>query len=208
LEWLATGETGDRAEFDKGLARTSVVEDHKHFLWCINRAFADEVRWRGPDERRELCSSYYGIFKNVVGIIDCTEHFIEKPKNPSKERQTYSGKAGTNTMKTLACINKRGEFIYVSNLMEGRENDRNQWTCSPLYMDAGNFFSTIDGEMELVATDGGFKGYGPHLISFDTLGTEEKKTFNLAFKEVRVGIENAFGRVQMWFPLLGVEKAY
>ena len=41
---------------------------------------------------------------------------------------------------------------------------------------------------------------------FRRTGLDEKMNYNLAFKEVRVGIENAFGRVQLWFPLLGVEK--
>lgn len=45
-------------------------------------------------------------------------------------------------------------------------------------------------------------------ISYDILDTAAKEEFNPAFKEVRVHVENAFGRVQMWFPLLGVEKAY
>lgn len=40
------------------------------------------------------------------------------------------------------------------------------------------------------------------------MDAEYKKTFNLAFKEVRIGVENAFGRVQMWFPILGVQRSY
>ena len=28
------------------------------------------------------------------------------------------------------------------------------------------------------------------------------------FKEVTLGIESAFGRVQMWFPILGNEKSF
>ena len=38
--------------------------------------------------------------------------------------------------------------------------------------------------------------------------SEEKIEYNLAFKEVRVGIENAFGRVQMWFPIFGAQQRY
>jgi hypothetical protein len=30
----------------------------------------------------------------------------------------------------------------------------------------------------------------------------------LAFKEVTLGIESAFGRVQMWFHILGNEKSF
>ena len=46
------------------------------------------------------------------------------------------------------------------------------------------------------------------LYSYDNLDSHEKVLFNLAFKEVRVGVENAFGRVQKWFPILGLQKSY
>jgi hypothetical protein len=74
--------------------------------------------------------------------MDCTEHFISKSADPAKERATFSGKAGTNTKKTLAVIDKHG---------------REQWASSDLYMNAGDYFSPG----ETVAADGGFKGDGP-----------------------------------------------
>jgi DDE superfamily endonuclease len=202
LEWLSCGESGDKAEFEKVYSKTSIVEDKKHILKAINEVLHDQIRWPNAEERRLLYADYTGIFRNVVGIMDCTEHYIEKSKDPVFERDTYSGKAGTNTMKTLAVINKHGEFIYVVPLLRGRTNDRENFTTSDLYMNCGNYFS----EGEYIASDGGFRGDGPNLVSYDVLDDESKAHFNLIFKEVRVGVENAFGRVQMWFPLLGVQK--
>ena len=66
------------------------------------------------------------------------------------------------------------------------------------------FFS----ENQCVAADGGFEGDGPVIYSFDNPNTEERVLYNLAFKEVRMSVENAFGRVQMWFPILGVQRKY
>ena len=72
-------------------------------------------------------------------------------------------------------------------------------------MRRGEYFS--DGER--VACDRGFKGYGPQVCSFnDCHGDADKEYYNVAFREVRRLIENAFGRVQMWFPILGNQKAY
>jgi hypothetical protein len=34
----------------------------------------------------------------------------------------------------------------------------------------------------------------------------DKIRYNLAFREVRQGVENSYGRVGMWFPLLGNNK--
>ena len=120
-----------------------------------------------------------------MGIFDCTE---------------WSGKAGTNAYKTLAVINKYVYFIWVDPMARGRRNDREQYTASDLYMNAGKYFSPG----ELLASDGGFKGDGNLIISIDNLNTDEQKIFNLAFKKVRVGVKNAFGSVQMWLPILGL----
>lgn len=149
-------------------------------------------------------ASYEGILLEVVGIMDCTEWYIRKSKNQTHEYETYSGKAGTNTKKTLAVIDRNGFFRFVSHLMNGRQNDRDQYTSSDLYMNAGRFF--LAGEK--LASDGGFRGDGNLVISYDNLNDRDRQIFNLAFKEVRVGVENAFGRVQMWFPILGSMSLY
>jgi hypothetical protein len=151
-----------------------------------------------------LKQHYTGVLENVVGIMDCTEWYIRKSKNLEHEHNTFSGKAGTNTKKTLAVIDRFGVFRFVSLLMDGRQNDREQYTASDLYVSAGRYFSFG----EKLASDGGFRGDGNLVISYDNLDTVEKEIFNLAFKEVRVGVENAFGRVQMWFPILGAASQY
>ena len=71
-------------------------------------------------------------------------------------------------------------------------------------MEAGLYFSPG----ERVAADGGFLGDGPNLASFNNTNNENKALYNAAFTEVRKGIESAFGRVQMWFPILGLQKTY
>jgi hypothetical protein len=204
LEWMANTSTGNKAEFDNGYAKTSIVEDKKHILRVINEVLESEVRWPDEEERAQLSAGYNGIFEGVVGIIDATEHYYKKNSDPQKEESDYSGKAGTTTKKTLAVIDKHGLFIWVEPLANGRRNDRDQWTSCDLYMDAGKYFKP----WEKVAGDGAFKGHGPNVVSYDILDTDEKALYNLAFKEVRVGVENAFGRVQMWFPLLGVNRMY
>jgi hypothetical protein len=89
--------------------------------------------------------------------------------NPYIEYVTWSGKANTNTMKTLAVIDKYGFYRYCDPLVPGRSNDRDVWTSCDLYMNAGKYFSAG----ELLASDGGFRGDGPMLISFDNLDTDE-----------------------------------
>ena len=204
LEWLSAPSTNDRQEFENSYAKSSCQEDKKHILKAINEVLKDEVKWPSAEERQEHYQSYNGIFTGVVGILDIWEHYYKKSKDPDEERRTFSGKANTNTKKTIGIIDKKGYFIYYKTNLDGRPNDRETWTSSELYMDAGKFFS--DGER--VAADGGFQGDGPQVISFSKVDDQDKALYNVAFKEVRIGIENAFGRVQMWFPILGVNLAY
>ena len=204
LEWLSSANTGSKLEFDSGYSKSSVMEDHKHILKAIDAALHDQIIWPNANERQEHYASYTGIFDHCVGIFDVTEWTIRRSKIASIENITYSGKAKENTMKTLAVINKFGYFIWVDPLVFGRRNDRDQYTSTDLYMNCGKYFN----RGEKLASDGGFKGDGNLIISYDNLDSEDKKTFNLAFKEVRVGVENAFGRVQMWFPIFGHASRY
>ena len=204
LEWLSDGSKCDKQEFDNSYARSSCDDDLYHILKAINTVLKDEVKWPTAEERRENYLAYNGIFTNCVGVLDIWEHFISKSKDPKLEHDTFSGKAGRNTRKTIGAINKYGHFIYVQTGLVGRPNDRDTLTRSKLYMNAGEYFTLG----EKLATDGGFQGDGPLIISYSNVDTPEKAIYNVAFKEVRVGIENAFGRVQMWFPILGIEKCY
>jgi hypothetical protein len=55
-----------------------------------------------------------------------------------------------------------------------------------------------------VSSDGAFEGDGQLLCSYRNPGNDATRIrYNLAFREVRQGIENSYGRVGIWFPLLG-----
>ena len=106
---------------------------------------------------------------------------------------------------TLAVMDRYGLFTYVRAAnIDGARNDRDTYTSTSIYLQRGEYFTL--GEM--LAADGGFEGDGNLLISFKVLNTAAKRLYNLAFTEVRKGIENAFGRVQMWFPILGNKRKY
>lgn len=107
LEWLSNPVMGDKAEFDNSYSKTSLVEDHKHILKAINKNLEDQIKWPNAVERRQHYEEYHGIFDGVVGILDIWEHYIVKFKDPQKEHDTFSGKAVTNTKKTV------GNYIII-----------------------------------------------------------------------------------------------
>ncbi len=66
-------------------------------------------------------------------------------------------------------------------------------------MQEGDFFS----ENQWVASDGGFVGDGQFVCLYKDPGNDQDKIrYNLAFCEVRMGVENSYGRVGLLFPLL------
>jgi hypothetical protein len=80
---------------------------------------------------------------------------------------------------------------------------RKSFTSSLLYLQEGDYFS----ENEFVASDGAFEGDGHFRCSYKYPSNNEvKKLFNLAFHEVRIGIENCYQRTGAWFPILGNKK--
>ena len=70
----------------------------------------------------------------------------------------------------------------------------------------------FSNEEEFFVADGIYRGYGNVKVSYtaselnnDPHGTREN--YNNAFTDYRKGVENAFGRVQMWFAILGNNKS-
>jgi hypothetical protein len=106
-----------------------------------------------------------------------------------------------NSYKLLSVMDHSGRFIYAHVCLG--KNDRGVFTSSLLYLQEGDYFS----EDEFVASDVAFEGDGHFRCSYKNPGNNEvKKLFNLAFCEVRTGIENSYQRTGAWFPLLGNNK--
>jgi len=62
-------------------------------------------------------------------------------------------------------------------------------------------------EDEFVAANGMFEGDGCLRCSFkNPRNNEGKKLWNLAFREVRTGVENSYQKTGAWFPLIGNNK--
>ena len=62
-------------------------------------------------------------------------------------------------------------------------------TVSPLYLSEGDYFS----DDEFIAADGAFEGDGRLKCSYKIPGNGKvKKLWNLAFHEVRTGVENSY----------------
>jgi len=201
LEWLNSGTFYHTREATYGWSKTSLQEDNLHVLRAIVEGLEDQLQWPDAARRAELAGIHDGIFSNMIGILDIKEHRINKPKDRRRENLSYSSKHKMNSYKNLSIIDYTGRFIFV--LVALGKNDREFWTQCPLYLQKGLYFCGL----QYVASDGGFHGDGPVKFSYDNPGNDPvKKAFNLVFREVRTGIETAFARICVWFPILGTNK--
>lgn len=64
------------------------------------------------------------IYCNVRHIIDCTEIFIETPKNLLLQAQTWSNYKHHQTVKCLVSITPTGHFNFISDCWGGRVSDK------------------------------------------------------------------------------------
>ncbi len=180
LHWLETGENFRSEEIRTGWAKTCCCDDLKHVLKAIIRGLANEVEWPDAAERQQLAAQSAGIFKGCIGLLDCTEHTVERPKkDKTLERLRYSGKKKAHTIKTIAVIDRRGYFRYVATNIDGNHNDRDAFTSCPLYLRRGQYFD----EGQFVGSDGGFAGDGPVRYSSNApMGDPVEEIYSIAFK--------------------------
>jgi hypothetical protein len=207
LYWLASGIEYRQMEFFFGWSKSQFEIELRHILKCIVKGLDPWLQWPTAEERQSMANTYDGIFKDCVGIADATEQPVRKSKNKSVERATYSGKQGCNTYKSFAIIDRSGRFRYVVAGDYGGMNDRDQFTSTELYRNKQQYF---DGN-QFICCDGIYRGDGPVLVSYNANQLADdmdgsKADFNLSYTEYRKGVENAFGRVQKWFPLFGNQK--
>ena len=63
-------------------------------------------------------------FPKTRVIIDCTELFIQRPRDPDMQYRTYSSYKSHNTLKVLVGIEPNGAFSFVSKAWSGNCSDK------------------------------------------------------------------------------------
>ncbi|KAK3084023.1 hypothetical protein FSP39_006910 [Pinctada imbricata] len=83
------------------------------------------LRWPSSKAVKKFMPRCFKLtYPDTICIIDCTEIFISKPKNPTAQSQTYSNYKHHNTYKALVGITPSGAFSFVSKLWGGNTSDR------------------------------------------------------------------------------------
>ena len=75
------------------------------------------IYWLDREDVQRYYPQCFQKYKNVIGIIDCTEGILEKPSVAKAQSQTYSTYKSRNTWKKLICITPAGTISFISNVM-------------------------------------------------------------------------------------------
>ncbi|KAM7314204.1 uncharacterized protein LOC115309966 [Ixodes scapularis] len=99
--------------------------------------------------RNRPCAFRDPVFRNVIGVLDCTEIFIQKPSYMLARSQTYSRYKHHNTVKVLITVSPSGAVTFISRAWGGRVSDKE------LTLKSGLLNIVREGDVYLV--DRGFR---------------------------------------------------
>ena len=79
-----------------------------------------------PDIETVLATSpkRYKSFSNLIGIIDCSEIFIETPKNLELQSATWSDYKHHNTLTFLVCVAPNSAITFISKTYTARISEK------------------------------------------------------------------------------------
>ena len=90
-------------------------------IWIsfLARELSCLIYWPDREDVQRYYPQCFQKFKNVIGIIDCTEGFLEKPSVAKAQSQTYSTYKSRNTWKKLIYLTPAGSLSFVSKCYGG-----------------------------------------------------------------------------------------
>ncbi|XP_062591732.1 uncharacterized protein LOC134253232 [Saccostrea cucullata] len=108
-----------------GISESRVSQIFNTWINYMYRVFAPQIKWPSMQKiRKFMPRSFKASFPNTRVIIDCTEVFIQKPRSPTAQSQTYSNYKNHNTFKALVGITPSGAFSFISEFWGGNVSDR------------------------------------------------------------------------------------
>lgn len=127
-------------------------------------------------------------------VIDVTERRVPRKTDYEAQKEEYSGKKKTHTMKNLALTNTAKKILYLSESFEGKTHDKT-------ILDQ----ISLDTEEIAILADLGFLGmeedYETAITPFKKPKngelTDLQKQINQGISKVRVGVEHAFSGVKI-----------
>lgn len=98
------------------------------------------IVWPEPESFQTNIPKCFENFEDTKIVLDCTEIFMQHPKNFTQQLITYSSYKGNNTWKIMTGVSPAGDIIWMSPVYGGRISDKTIVEQSDLmkYLKAGD----------------------------------------------------------------------
>jgi DDE superfamily endonuclease/Helix-turn-helix of DDE superfamily endonuclease len=152
-----------------------------------------------PERKLRNIETFIEQFPGVERVmIDGTERPIQRPQDPEKQTQNYSGKKRRHTRKHIAAVDQTKRVLVLSHAREGRLHDKR--------FEAEEEIAFHIPEQIPIEVDLGFLGLAseydniriPHKKPRGGELTELQKQENKALSQSRVVCENAFAGIKRY----------
>ncbi|KAK3091330.1 hypothetical protein FSP39_018999, partial [Pinctada imbricata] len=108
-----------------GVSTSTVSSIFTTWMFYLFAIFKDTIVWPSREcIKKHMPPSFKKSFPRTRCIIDCTEIFIQRPRDPSNQAKTYSSYKSHNTYKFLIAITPTGAISFVSDVWGGNTSDR------------------------------------------------------------------------------------
>lgn len=133
-----------------GLAASTISTIFTTWIQLLYCHFNDYRQHMFPERNHFKANLPRGFktFKNILYTIDCTEFFVQMPRDFGRQGNLYSSYKNRHTYKCLIGVAPNGAVVYVSDLFEGSIGDR------PIVEESG--FLNYINPGDLVLADRGF----------------------------------------------------
>ena len=173
-------------------------------LYCHFNEYRDEM-FPSRQHFQENLPRVFKTFKNIRVTIDCTEFFVQIPRDFRRQGHLYSSYKHHHTYKSLIGVAPNGSIVYVSDLFEGSISDRSIVEKSGFldYINPGDLVLANRGFTieDLLMRRQAVLNIPPFLGKRDKFTAQEELTTRRIAK-ARIHVERVIERVKK-FKLLG-----
>ena len=108
-----------------GISQSLVSSIFTSWISFMEQELLPLLKWPSREKiQKHLPVSFKLKYPKTRVIIDATEFFVQRPRNPSAQSRTWSNYKAKNTFKALVGITPNGAFSFVSDLWSGNISDR------------------------------------------------------------------------------------
>lgn len=175
-----------------GMSQAQANEWVHRLTGLLNEALGEEQQL--PERRPANLETVLSTCPSLEFMIDGTERPINRPKDKDKQKNYYSGKKKTHSVKNVIINERKGKVVYLSGTHEGKKHDKK-------IADEENYRFPKGSKL---LQDTGFQGYQPEGVTIvqpkkkprNGELTEVENVINRGISSLRVEVEHHIGGIK------------